>query len=189
MTRFARGIYRPTAIFVGMTSNSRLQWDVLVFGRTAPELGRRTYKEVPLQSPGRGQRVSRKSKYTISVAAAVVIAMSACSTRPVSEVQVAGEGRESLKAQWASLIVNKVLKSWTKPAGSPQDFRCVVRLEQSPNGDVKQVTMLGSCGTADLDRSIQDAIAAANPLPIAPDPAVFEPTIQFTFCSNYSTCN
>jgi outer membrane biosynthesis protein TonB len=89
--------------------------------------------------------------------------------------------------QWAARIAGKVRKSWRRPVGSPDDFRCMIRIEQTPDGVTTLATVAQSCGTADLDRSIEDAVMAANPLPLA-DLSIFDPVIQFTFCSSYKAC-
>jgi colicin import membrane protein len=68
-----------------------------------------------------------------------------------------------------------------RPLDSPQDFSCRVKVVQSPKGDVLDVQMIDSCGSALLDRSVENAVRKSSPLPPPPDPSVFDREINIKF--------
>lgn len=85
------------------------------------------------------------------------------------------------RAEYASLIADKVGRNWLRPSGTPDDFSCKVLVRQIPGGEVVGVEMKESCGSPALDRSVEAAVRKASPLPEPPDPDVFEREIEFTF--------
>lgn len=87
----------------------------------------------------------------------------------------------SLIKQYEGLIAEKVGRNWLRPADSPTNFSCKVLVKQLPGGDVVGVQVIESCGNAILDRSVENAVRKASPLPQPPDPELFDREIEFTF--------
>jgi outer membrane biosynthesis protein TonB len=82
---------------------------------------------------------------------------------------------------WIAQIANKVQRSWNRPQSARAGLECVVRVTQTPGGEVTGVSV-GDCnGDAAVRASIESAVYRASPLPPAPDPAVFDRNLVFTF--------
>jgi colicin import membrane protein len=87
-------------------------------------------------------------------------------------------------ANWLGQIANKVQRAWIRPPGARPGISCVIRVTQTPGGEVTNVS-IGECnGDAALRESIESAVYRASPLPPAPDPAVFDRNLAFTFKPN-----
>ncbi|MFP5504773.1 MAG: cell envelope integrity protein TolA [Gammaproteobacteria bacterium] len=89
---------------------------------------------------------------------------------------------QQILAQYTNAIQQKVIRSWRKPP-SWQGMSCTVRVQLMPGGGVASVQIVQSSGDAAYDRSVEDAVYRAAPLPLPPDPALFESlrVIQFVF--------
>lgn len=99
------------------------------------------------------------------------------------------QGRiQAAQADWGSVLASRIRKFWTRPAGSADNFRCVVQMRLAPNGDVLDARVVSSCGTEPLDRSVEAAVLKASPMPLPPDPKAFTPDIKVTFCPNPAAC-
>lgn len=72
------------------------------------------------------------------------------------------------------LIQQKIRRSWNKPPDFKEGIQCVVRVRLVPGGEVIQVTITQSCGNPIFDRSVENAIYKASPLPVPDDSALFE---------------
>lgn len=83
--------------------------------------------------------------------------------------------------EYAGAIRASVERSWIRPDNWPAGASCVVRVSQIPGGEVVEVRIVQSCGSPTLDRSVEDAVLRASPLPRPPDPSVFSREIEFTF--------
>jgi len=86
-----------------------------------------------------------------------------------------------LQAQYEADIRNKVERNWLRPTGTDGTFSCKVLVRQLPGGDVVGVQLLESCGSPALDRSVENAVRKASPMPNPPDPELFDREIEFTF--------
>lgn len=87
----------------------------------------------------------------------------------------------SAKAAYMFAIQQKVERNWVRPANAEVGLDCAVRVQQSPGGEVINVSF-GSCnGDATIQRSIESAIYKASPLPAPRDPSVFDRDIRLTF--------
>ena len=85
---------------------------------------------------------------------------------------------------WLGQIGAKVQRAWIRPPGARPGISCVIRVTQTPGGEVTNVS-IGECnGDAALRESIESAVYRASPLPPAPDPAVFDRNLAFTFRPN-----
>ena len=107
--------------------------------------------------------------------------------KQVSEKQVYEE-LIALKSAYVNNIAARV-KSFWRYQGADDDWNCDVYVQQSVEGVVEAVN-IQNCTLDDSDQarafknSIERAIYKSSPLPSAPDDAVFDREIMFTFRSN-----
>lgn len=96
----------------------------------------------------------------------------------------------SAQASWANLIAIRVRKFWQRPAASADAFSCMVEVKLNPDASVAQTRVLRSCGSTALDRSVEQAVMKASPLPPPPDPRAMpvDQIIKITFCPSANAC-
>ena len=94
----------------------------------------------------------------------------------------AASEREAKLADWAIDLVRHVKQYYTAPPGTPENASCKVKLQLLPNGTVKNVKTVTSCGRAEIDRALENAVYRSSPVPLPADASVFDPdlTINFT---------
>ncbi|MCH9671441.1 MAG: cell envelope integrity protein TolA, partial [Gammaproteobacteria bacterium] len=85
------------------------------------------------------------------------------------------------RAEYVARIRDKVNRRWIRPTGVRKGLRCKVVVEQIPSGDVIRVVIKQSSGNIAFDRSVEQAVLAASPLPRPKDAALFDREIIFTF--------
>ncbi len=108
--------------------------------------------------------------------------------------QLAAEEREREEAaraayaaaeaeKYKALIRQKVSRNWSRPGGVGVGLQCVVRVRLVPGGEVLQAQVVRSSGNAMFDRSVENAVYKATPLPLPSDPALFSyfREIEFLF--------
>lgn len=90
--------------------------------------------------------------------------------------------REQRQSEWAAALTAHVQRNYKTPPGAPDDFACQVRMQLLPDGTVTNAKIVKSCGSAPLDRAVEDAVYRSSPLPKPADPSVFDRdlTINFT---------
>ncbi|KPK40160.1 MAG: hypothetical protein AMJ69_03460 [Gammaproteobacteria bacterium SG8_47] len=66
------------------------------------------------------------------------------------------------------LIEAKVRQNWLVPPSAQQGMVCVLSVRLIPSGDVVSVQILESSGDAVFDRSVENAVRKASPLPLPP---------------------
>lgn len=98
----------------------------------------------------------------------------------------AEEGRASavnagLLNQWMAQIQQKVWMNWKRPASAQDDLQCELLVRQSPNGTVLSVRFAKCNADAAVRISIETAVYAAAPLPIAPDQRLFDGELRLPF--------
>ena len=88
---------------------------------------------------------------------------------------------QTQRSQYAAAITQAVNKNWLRPASTVDGQSCDVIVTQTMSGVVIDV-QLGSC-TSDnaFQRSVERAVRQASPLPLPPDPELFDKEIYFTF--------
>ncbi len=96
--------------------------------------------------------------------------------------------RTAAQAPWLGAMIEKIRRNWQRPPGSADRFRCTVQLEQLPGGEVVSARIRSSCGNAALDRSVENAVLKASPLPSPPRADLFERSIIVTFCPSEDAC-
>lgn len=72
------------------------------------------------------------------------------------------------------LIKQKIERNWVRPAGWTQGMECVVRVRLIPTGEAVQATVVQSSGNPAFDRSVENAVYKASPLPLPEDKSLFE---------------
>lgn len=96
------------------------------------------------------------------------------------EQQQAAE-RQRMEGQYKFDIARKVQANWIQPENWPTGTACTVRVSQIPGGEVVNVRIVTSCGDEFLNRSVENAVYKASPLPAPPDPSVFARELEFVF--------
>jgi colicin import membrane protein len=77
-------------------------------------------------------------------------------------------------AELEGLIRQRVTRNWIRPVGVPQGLNCLVRVRLAPGGEVLAVSIVKSSGNALFDRSVENAVYKAAPLPVPDDPQLFK---------------
>ena len=83
--------------------------------------------------------------------------------------------------EYIGAIRSSVARSWRRPTGVPPGLECTVNVVQAPNGKVLRVEITQSSGNVAFDRSVEQAVLAASPLPRPKHKAVFDREIVFLF--------
>lgn len=92
-------------------------------------------------------------------------------------------GSAQLYGLYEGQIDARIERAWLRPRSAldAASFSCQVRVEQSPDGRIANVTLEECNGDERWQRSLVDAIASASPLPAPPDPSVFARTLRLRF--------
>jgi len=89
--------------------------------------------------------------------------------------------RSGLLEQYKAAVQQKVVRNWIRPAAAQAGLECRVRVQQLPTGDVIGVAVLACNGDETVQRSIENAVLRASPLPLPSDRALFERELEFIF--------
>ncbi|HJW82132.1 MAG TPA: cell envelope integrity protein TolA [Acidiferrobacterales bacterium] len=81
---------------------------------------------------------------------------------------------QSELARVEGLIRQKVERNWVRPAGWTRGMECVVRVRLAPTGEVISATIARPSGSPAFDRSVENAVYKASPLPLPEDKGLFE---------------
>ncbi|HEX9626789.1 MAG TPA: cell envelope integrity protein TolA [Acidiferrobacterales bacterium] len=102
-------------------------------------------------------------------------AESALKQQLAAEEQELAQARAQTEiARYEALIRQKVERNWARPPGAPQGMECRVRVRLVASGEVLQATVVQSSGNAAFDRSVENAVYKASPLPIPDDKTLFD---------------
>lgn len=84
--------------------------------------------------------------------------------------------------RYRALIQQRVNNNWNRP-GSVKGLKCEVHVRLTPSGEVLSAKVERSSGNAVFDRSVENAVHKAAPLPLPEDPALFDNfrEIRFVF--------
>lgn len=74
--------------------------------------------------------------------------------------------KQSIINQYRAMIEAKVRQNWIIPASAKQGMSCEVQVRLIPSGDVIQVQLTRSSGDSTFDRSVENAVHKASPLPV-----------------------
>jgi colicin import membrane protein len=85
--------------------------------------------------------------------------------------------------KYRALIRQRVSQSWNRPVGVAKGLKCVVSVRLAPGGEVLAARVVRSSGNAVFDRSVENAVYKAAPLPLPEDPTLFDNfrEIEFLF--------
>jgi colicin import membrane protein len=85
------------------------------------------------------------------------------------------------KASWIAQISARITRAWIRPASARPGIDCLVHVTQVPGGEVVSAKV-GSCNGDEAVRlSIEAAVLHASPLPLPPDPALFDRDLEVRF--------
>ena len=86
----------------------------------------------------------------------------------------AAEKAAQMTAEYQDLIRAQVASVWNYPPNVSAELEVEVRLVMVPTGEVISANVTRSSGNDALDRSVEQAILKASPLPVPDDIRVFE---------------
>jgi colicin import membrane protein len=86
----------------------------------------------------------------------------------------------SERQKYKTAIEQKVDRNWTGASGR-KGLTCLVRIRQTTAGEVLEATVVKSSGDTAFDRSVEQAVYKASPLPSPQVPEVFDRDIEITF--------
>ena len=96
------------------------------------------------------------------------------------ERQLAAQN-SGLLAQYQAQIRARIERAWIRPPTARPGLSCEVRITQVPGGEVVGVRV-GNCnGDESVRQSIEAAAYRASPLPLPPDPSLFDRNLLVTF--------
>ncbi len=81
------------------------------------------------------------------------------------------------------LIKQKVSRNWVRPVGTGEELQCVVRVRLAAGGEVLNAAIVRSSGNELFDRSVENAVHKASPLPLPEERELFDDfrDIEFVF--------
>jgi colicin import membrane protein len=83
--------------------------------------------------------------------------------------------------EYIGAIQSSVARNWRRPTGVPPGLKCTVNVVQDTSGKVLRVEIAQSSGNVAFDRSVEQAVRAASPLPPPRQRPVFDREIVFLF--------
>jgi len=84
------------------------------------------------------------------------------------------ERDQGIVAEYTAYIQEKIQQKWNKPVGSPEGLSCTLQVSLIPGGDVARVQIIRSSGDPLFDRSVENAVRKASPMPLPKDAALFK---------------
>ncbi len=88
---------------------------------------------------------------------------------------------QSLRGEYINMIAQHVERYWRRPPSAKPGLSCTVKVKQIPGGEVISARVDICNGDLVVHRSIEAAVLRASPLPVPPDPALFDRNLEFTF--------
>lgn len=99
-----------------------------------------------------------------------------------ARVQAARAARLQTQLQQYMMEIDQAVENnWLRPAMTSKEQSCEVIVTQTMSGDVIDVQLLSCTSDTAFQRSVERAVRKASPLPLPPDPELFDRKIQFTF--------
>jgi len=110
-------------------------------------------------------------------------------TQAKVEAQKAKAATQRAEAEQAKLAIKqKVNRSWIRPASATAVLKCTIRVRLLSDGTVMDAVVISSSGDEDFDRSAENAVNKASPLPVPKDKELFARefrSFQFMFNPKY----
>ncbi len=88
---------------------------------------------------------------------------------------------QTMRQRYIMLIAQKVENNWLRPVSTSNDQSCEVIVTQTMMGDVIEVFLQACTSDVAFQRSVERAVRKASPLPLPPDPELFDRRIYFKF--------
>ncbi len=88
---------------------------------------------------------------------------------------------QSLRNEYTAMIKQHVERYWRRPPSAVPGLSCTVKVKQIPGGEVISARVDVCNGDLVVHRSIEAAVLRASPLPVPPDPALFDRNLVFNF--------
>lgn len=76
--------------------------------------------------------------------------------------------------RYTALIRQRVTNNWNRPLGAVKGLKCEVHVRLTPTGEVLSASVVRSSGNPIFDRSVENAVYKAAPLPLPEDPTMFD---------------
>ncbi len=80
---------------------------------------------------------------------------------------------QSTIRRYQALIKQKVERNWIRPTTFKKGLSCTVLVRMMPSGEVLEAKVVKSSGDPVFDRSVEQAVQKAAPLPLPPDGSLF----------------
>ncbi len=84
-------------------------------------------------------------------------------------------------ARHEDMIRQRVMRNWARPESARQGMECTLLVRVVPGGAVLSTQLVQSSGNAIFDRSAENAVNKASPLPVPDDKSMFEHFREFRF--------
>ena len=106
-------------------------------------------------------------------------------SRPHANAITGEPGLAALYGRYLGQVRARIERAWLRPRSKigSDIFRCRVRIDQDPSGQVGEITLQKCNGTLEWQQSLVRAIDDASPLSAPPNPAVFSPYLDLEFRS------
>lgn len=85
------------------------------------------------------------------------------------------------RAAYVFAIQQQIQRNWVRPASATPGIECELSVTQLPDGQVTRVSITRCNGDAAVERSIEQAVFKASPLPKPSDPSIFERNLRIVF--------
>lgn len=120
------------------------------------------------------QRAEQQRQQEQALAEQLAREQAAQQQKAEQEAKRQAERAAVLEADFIEQIRAKVSSVWRYPPSVRPDQEVSVRIQLVPTGEVIQVQVVRSSGHAALDRSVEQAVMRASPLPVPDDIRLFE---------------
>lgn len=130
------------------------------------------------------QRVAAEQKQQAEEARQRAQRESELQRRLAAEERTMAARAGGLGTQWAAAIQARIQRAWIRPESARAGLDCTVAVTQVPGGEVVAVRVLSCNGDETVRQSIEAAVYRASPLPLPPDPALFERNLEVRFKPN-----
>ena len=90
------------------------------------------------------------------------------------EAQKVKAATQRVEAEQAKLAIKqKVNRIWIRPVSTTAGLKCTIRVRLLSDGTVMDAEAISSSGDEDFDRSAENAVNKASPLPVPKDKELF----------------
>lgn len=88
------------------------------------------------------------------------------------------------QASYIAAIQNRITRAWLRPASARPGIVCTIQVTQIPGGEVTSAHVTDCNGDEAVRQSVENAVYRASPLPVPPDPALFQRNLTLVFKPN-----